>query len=196
MQLAQDILDNLLIIQDKTLESIQSRALLPTLGYFAICLLIAFILLFTALFIVYGRFEMLPANLSLEFAIIDSLASILLMLLMFLAYVLLIHVFALLMGARKSLQTTLSLHIYAYTPAFLLGWIYSFGSTDSPFGIIILFAGLLFSIFAAVNGMRGLLRLYKLNWIQAFFAEFIIPSAVYVAFGIFVVLYGTELGIV
>lgn len=167
-----------------------------SVSYLIICLFLAFLLMSLSLFYFYYLIDGAEMGISLNYAVLDAGISVTSMLVTFLVFVAFIHVVARLFGARKNLQKTFQVHAYAYTPSFLLGWVYILGSNDSFSGMAFLFAGFLFSLLAVINGIIGLRRIHRLSFFKAVVAEFVVPLAAYMAFGVFMGMYGAKLGLV
>jgi len=188
-----DIRHNLIMSGKSFDELMPSHTFKSSVGYLGLCLILAFLLMSLSFFFIFSQYDSADLLDNLVFALEESMWNILDILLTFLAFVLLIHLTTRVFGAKKSMAQTWQVHAYAYTPSFLLGWIYLFGSQDYIAGIVfqevfgnglqgfMLFGGFAFSLLAVINGITGLRRIHGLSLIKATIAELIIPLAAYVA---------------
>ena len=190
------IKDNLFIIRSERFDALtKPESCAESAGYIGICAMLSFLLMSLSLFYLYYT-ESSNMMLSLDYAIFDAGLGAAILLLMFLVFVVLIHIASLILGAKESIQKTFQVHAYSFTPSFLLGWVYVLGTNESFVGIAFIIAGLLFSFIAAVNGMNGLQRVHRLSVFRSFIAEFIVPITAFVTFGIIFTMYGSKLGLV
>jgi hypothetical protein len=177
-----DIRRNILMDGGVFNELIPAHSVKSSLSYLMICLILTFLLASLLLFYFYYEIDGGPMMLALNYALIDALYGVGVIAGGFLLLqVLPTHAAARVLGAKRNLEKTFQVHVYAYTPYFLLGWVWTFGSMEGTMleqGMLGI--GLVFTIFAVINGVNGLKSIHKLSTIKAFAAEFIVPLLVYV----------------
>jgi hypothetical protein len=151
-------------------------------------------LTFFYLYYVVGGFMM---SKSLNQAILDSGFSIISTLIGFLILnVMLVHGATKMFGAKKNLQKTFQVHVYAYTPYFLFGWLWTLNTEGSPLEIAFLVLGVVFSLLSVINGVSGLKYIHKLSTIKSVIAEFFVPLFAYVSIVILYMIYGAQYGLI
>jgi hypothetical protein len=187
--------EHIVVDEKKFRQATKPKSYFPSTAYLSLCIFLAFLIMVGFFFYFYHFVDGAAMEISLNYALLDSALSAISLLINFFAFVLLIHVSAKALGATKNLQKTFQVHAYAYTPSFLFGWLYIFGSFDSIAGIALWLAGVFFSLLAVINGMIGLKSIHKLTPGKAFIAEFVVPLLAFLAFGILVAMYGIDLGL-
>lgn len=164
-------------------------------SYLGICIILSFLLMSLSLFYFYFILDGAQMMISLNYALFDSAFNVILMLIGFLVFqVTLSHISSKVFGAKKNLLKTFQVNTYAYTPYFLLGWIWLLGSNNSSFELMLLALGVIFSLIATVNVISGLRHVHKLSFLKSVIAGFLVPLLAYFVF-ILVFEFGSEFGL-